>query len=158
MWLALWFCPMHPKIRSARQKQTENTHILGKKLKKVTLIAVPMDCRMERANYENTMHFRWKMKILRFFHRKCTYSTIALNFSVKLTERKLSGKIEWNISFVYLDKAKYKSEEAFRAHKVFQNFIKSQGFQNCYKVKTSTWCSISYNTLLIVHILTSLSR
>ena len=36
-WLALWFCPTHSKIRSARQKQTENTHILGKKLQRPLL-------------------------------------------------------------------------------------------------------------------------
>ena len=158
-----------PRIqnRSARQKQTENTHILGKKLQRP-----PVSPYWWNAGWSGSIMKNISIASLSFmrnedietFHRTnlfINYSTIALNFSAKLTDRKLSGKIgkiEWNISFVYLDKAKYKSEEAFRAHKVFQHPIKSQGFQNCYEVKTSTWCPISYNTLLIVHTLTSMSR
>ena len=49
------------------ETETDREHTYtGKEIKKATLIAVPMDYRMERANYENTSLF-CKTKILRYF-------------------------------------------------------------------------------------------
>ena len=123
MWLALWFCPMHPKIRSARQKQTENTHILGKKLQRPLLSSYWWNARCSGPIMKTLFISYGKWRYRDILQNKPVYQLFhnSTNFFCK-TDRQGNirniGKDEQNITFVYFDKVKYKWKEASRVHKV----------------------------------------
>ena len=132
---------------------------IGKEITKTTLIAVPMERRVEWIIWKQSIDkFILQTKILRYlqnkpahqlFYWKCLFLYIFSIYPRNLFLSTHKNSICLN---------KWRAPGPIMSYWGLRYYIESQGFQNSHKVNSSTWHPLSYNLLSITDTFTSLSR